>query len=215
MKRLHTAVVLGLVMAICFGSQGEFAGRLHTLQHSVLRLHILADSDTQEDQDLKYKVRDALLEASGELFDGCTTLPEMQERALEQLDTIEALAQEVLRENGCTDNVTAEVTEMEFPVKQYEKLTMPAGTYSALRILIGEAQGQNWWCVMYPPLCLPAGTETPEGWFDAETADMLENPQQYEIKFKCVEWIQQIREKCGDKKSSPIGVETRSPQSGT
>lgn len=196
MKRLHTAVILGLILAICFGSQGEFAQRLHNLEHSVLRLHILADSDSEEDQALKYKVRDALLEASGELFGGCTTLPEMQERAREQLHTIELLAQKVLLENGCTDSVTAEVTEMDFPVKQYEKLTMPAGNYCALRILIGEAEGQNWWCVMYPPLCLPAGTETPEGWFDAETADMLENPEQYEVKFKCVEWFRQLRQKC-------------------
>ena len=82
---------------------------------------------------------------------------------------------------------------MEFDTREYEEITMPAGCYDALRILIGEGQGHNWWCVMYPPLCLPVAE--PEIYFDTDTVEILENPQNYEIKFKCVELWNEFRKK--------------------
>lgn len=197
MNKCKTAVILGLIAAIFCGSTVDFSSKLQNLQHSVLRLHILANSDSQEDQDLKCKVRDELLSQSDQLFSGCKTLKEMQDRAEEEKETIRLIAQNVLEKNGCTDKVSVQLVQMDFDEKQYEEITMPAGAYSALRILIGKAEGHNWWCVMYPPLCLSAGTETAEGWFDAETADILENPEEYEVKFKCVEWLEALREKTG------------------
>lgn len=185
MKKLETAVVLGLILAIAWGNFGEFRQKLNDLQSGVLRLHILANSDSEEDQDLKLLVRDELLNHSEELFAGCDTLDEMKQRAIEEKETIRLLAQNVLEQHGCTDKVTVQLVQMQFDKREYEEITMPAGAYDALRILIGEGEGHNWWCVMYPPLCLPAASD--EGWFDPETEAILEEPEQFEVKFKCVE----------------------------
>lgn len=194
MNNIHTAAALGLIFAIALGSIGELAGRVEGLQENVLRLHILAASDSEEDQALKLQVRDALLAQSEALFGDCKSLAEMKARAIGEEDRIRALAEETLRENGCTDPVTVEVAETAFPVREYEDFTMPAGTYTALRILIGEGAGQNWWCVMYPPLCLPAASEA-SAYFDGETVELLEAPETYEVKLKCVEVFQAWRDK--------------------
>ena len=191
MRRIRAAVAVGILLTMFCGSVSGVADRLKALRHQVLRLHILANSDSPEDQALKLKVRDRLLEHAQELFAGCDTAEEMQVRAWEQRDTIQALAQDVLDENGCSDTVTVRLTEMAFDARTYEDITMPAGEYAALRILIGNAQGHNWWCVMYPPLCLPA--VSPDDCFDSETLDMLEQPRQYEVRFKCAEIWDSIR----------------------
>lgn len=185
MKRLKLAAVIGILLAIVCGNYADFASCLNGLHENVLRLHILANSDSQEDQDLKLLVRDALLSHSEQLFAGCDTLEEMKARAWEERETIRLIAQSVLEENGCGDKVTVQLAQMDFDTREYEEITMPGGEYEALRILIGEGEGHNWWCVMYPPLCLPAVSA--EGYFDGETSDILEHPQQYEVKFKCVE----------------------------
>lgn len=185
MKRLKLAAVIGILLAIVCGNYAEFSTRLQGLHENVLRLHILANSDSQEDQDLKLLVRDALLSHSEQLFAGCDTLEEMKQRAWEERETIRLIAQSVLEDNGCKDTVTVQLAQMEFDTREYEEITMPGGEYEALRILIGSGEGHNWWCVMYPPLCLPAVSA--EGFFDEPTADLLEHPEQYEVKLKCVE----------------------------
>ena len=193
MKNLQTAMCLGLILAIFIGSFSGFAQKLENLQHDVLRLHILANSDSDYDQALKLKVRDRLLEESENLFQGCETLEDMKKRAAEQTDTIRMIAKSVLEENGCQEDVSVQLVQMKFDTRQYDELTMPAGCYEALRILIGKAEGHNWWCVMYPPLCLPVAE--PEIYFDTDTAEILENPQKYEVKLKCVEIWDDLKNK--------------------
>ncbi len=199
MRKLELAIVMGIIGAIFCSSFADFAKRVDTLQKDVLRLHILADSDSAEDQELKLMVRDALLAHSEELFAGCDTPEEIRARAVEQQETIRLLAQSVVEENGCEDEVTVQLVQMEFDARQYEEITMPAGTYDALRILIGEAEGKNWWCVMYPPLCIPAAAEvtadaeTAELYFDEETAEILEDAPKYEVKFKCLELADRLQ----------------------
>ena len=193
MKRLRTAAALGILLAILLGNYADFAHRLEKLRSDVLRLHILANSDSIEDQEVKLLVRDALLEQSEKLFAGCETLDEMKARAWEERETIRLIAQNVLEEYGSTDKVTVQLAQMEFDTRVYDEITMPGGEYSALRILIGEGEGHNWWCVMYPPLCLPAVSA--DAFFDPETEDFLENPQEYEVKFKCAELWEKWHEK--------------------
>ncbi len=185
MKRLKAAAAIGLLLAIFCGNYADFANRLHALHDNVLRLHILANSDSDEDQQLKLLVRDALLSHSEELFAGCETLEEMQARAWEERETIRLIAQNTLEQNGCDDQVTVQLARMEFDTRRYDEITMPGGEYEALRILIGEGEGHNWWCVMYPPLCLPAVSA--DACFDEETADFLTDPGQYEVRFRCAE----------------------------
>jgi len=202
MKKPSMAVMAaGLVLAVLISNIGSFIGdgmKLDELRGSVLRLHILANSDSEQDQRLKFMVRDELLRSN--IFSEASDLAEAEAAAAEKLDVIEDIAERVLRSQGCQDGVTAELEDTLFDERTYGEITMPPGRYRALRIKIGKAEGHNWWCVMYPPLCLPAAcedtgeaeevkdsTETDknaeEKHFDKKELDILKHPKKYKIRF--------------------------------
>lgn len=189
----------GLALAVLILNIGSFMrdGRdLDRLRGKVLRLHILANSDSEEDQRLKLTVRDELLKSG--ILDGAEDLGEAEAIAQEKLPEIVELAEETLRENGCDSNVTAELADVEFDKRVYGDITMPAGTYRALRIKIGAAQGHNWWCVMYPPLCIPAASEveddkeTEKDFFSEKECYIMYKPQKYEVRFALWDKIKEI-----------------------
>lgn len=197
MKKLEFALLLGMAAAVCFSSLQKTADARQGLEDNVLRLHILANSDSIDDQALKLKVRDRLLEYAEKLFGNPgDTLEQIEQAVTEHLKEIEDVAEEVVEEEGYDYDVTAELTEMPFDARTYGELTMPAGEYEALRITIGEAKGQNWWCVMYPALCIPNAmevddnAEAAEESFDTAQQDLLEHPERYCVKLKCVEWFE-------------------------
>ncbi len=187
----------GMALAIAFSNIGSFIDdgkELDSLRENVLRLHILANSDSDNDQRLKLCVRDALLEHSEEIFGGAESFEEARRIAEDKLELAEEIAVKALAENDCNDSVTAEVTEMYFDERTYDDITMPAGEYSALRIKIGEAEGHNWWCVMYPALCIPAaGNETAQECFTDQQQDIIYHPAKYRVRFavwdKIKEWM--------------------------
>lgn len=195
MNKISGAVMAaGLVLTIMISNIGSFISdgkKLDELRNSVLRLHILANSDSESDQQLKLMVRDALLERSDDIFGDADTLESAEENVREKLSLIVEIAEETLAEHGCTDKVNAELADMYFDQRSYGDITMPAGEYTALRVTIGSAQGHNWWCVMYPPLCIPAACEeeisddknTESEFFDGEEQDILYNPEKYEVRF--------------------------------
>ncbi len=155
-SRFSVAIVILLVilMALSFlPVHGE-----QEVYDTVVRLHVLANSDSEEDQALKLKVRDAVLETAAPLVKGCTT----QAGAIEILNThlaeLEAAARGVLEAEGRTDAVTVLLGEEDYPTRTYESCAFPAGRYVSLRVCIGAAEGQNWWCCLFPPLCLSAAT---------------------------------------------------------
>ena len=173
----------------------------------MLRLHILANSDSEKDQQLKLMVRDELLERG--LFNGAADLDEAERIAKARMSEIVRTAESVLRRNGCMDRVSAELADADFDERVYGDITMPAGRYRALRIMIGDARGHNWWCVMYPPLCLPAACEetedadsedetvtddkaTEEENFDEKELDILKKPKKYKLKFALWDKIKSI-----------------------
>lgn len=195
MRKLSCAIIgAGLVLSIAISNFCSFVNdgkKLDSLRDSVLRLHILANSDSSCDQQLKLCIRDALLERSDEIFGDADSFEEAQENAAGHLKLIEQIATETLKERGCNDPVSAEITRMYFDERVYGDITMPAGEYTALRVEIGEAQGHNWWCVMYPPLCIPAACEetveddkkTEDVFFDEEQQDIIYNPRKYRVRF--------------------------------
>lgn len=205
MRKISGAVMAaGLVLTIVVSNAGSFISdgkKLDELRDNVLRLHILANSDSIYDQNLKLKVRDALLEQSDEIFGDAESIEQAEFCAESRIELIEQIAAETLAEENCTAPVSAEITDMYFEERVYGDITMPAGEYTALRVEIGEAEGQNWWCVMYPPLCIPAACsddvdddeETEEQFFDDEERDIMCNPQKYKIRFaiwdKLKSWI--------------------------
>ena len=125
----------------------------NNLADSVFRLHVIANSDSKEDQDLKYKVRDSILEYINELAVDCSSKDEVIALATEKQEALHDIAKKVIEENGYDYDVNISIGNFEFPTKTYGDISFPAGNYDALRVEIGEAGGQNWWCVMFPPLC--------------------------------------------------------------
>lgn len=183
-------LICGLLLTIIMSNVGTFVSdgmALEELRGSVLRLHILAESDSEYDQNLKLKVRDALLESG--ILDGSENLEQAEKTARERLPEIIEISEKTLRENGCNLPVSAEITDMDFDERVYGKITMPAGNYKALRVKIGSASGHNWWCVMYPPLCLPAACEVEENpetvavFFSEKELDIMNKPEKYKVRF--------------------------------
>ena len=201
MRKKHELIfAAGLILAILISNTVGIirdGRRLDRLRGSVLRLHILAESDSDRDQQLKLYVRDALLESG--ILDGADSLAEAESIAAERLPDIERIAETVLRANGCDLPVEAELADTEFEVRTYGDITMPAGTYRALRVKIGSAQGHNWWCVMYPSLCVPAACEVTDDKqeelekFDDEELDILYEPEKYEVRFAIWDKIKELR----------------------
>ena len=122
------------------------------ISNSVFRLHVIANSDSKEDQELKYKVRDKVLEYMN-LISNCTSKEDVINLAKTHQEEFKNIAQNVIKENGYNYNVNIYIGKYDFPTKTYGDISFPAGNYDCLRIEIGESQGQNWWCVMFPPLC--------------------------------------------------------------
>lgn len=123
------------------------------LCESVFRLHIIANSDSKEDQDLKYKVRDNVINYMNSLCSNTNSKEEVISIANEHLEDFKQIALDTIKENGFDYNVSVEINNVFFPTKAYGDISLPEGYYDALRIKIGNASGQNWWCVMFPPLC--------------------------------------------------------------
>lgn len=194
MKRTEFAILVGLILSVIISSFSAFARGCEDVRGEVLRLHILANSDSEEDQSLKLTVRDAILEHSGELFDSSLTLSGAIEAAEEALPEIERIAREQIEAQGYSYDVKASICETYFETRKYEKYTMPAGTYSALQVKIGKAEGKNWWCVLFPALCIPAAQDSAqaEDVFSESELDTVTSPK-YEAKFAIVEFFENLK----------------------
>lgn len=191
MKRwryLWKAVVCATVMAGLLSMTG-FYGACEDIRQEVFRLHILANSDSDADQQLKLRVRDALLVYTETLFRDCHNKQESMQVAQAHLEDIRAYAQTVVREAGYAYPVQVSVTNMPFNTRVYDGVTLPAGKYDALRVVIGSGQGHNWWCVLYPALCLPSvQREALSGVVSDGEEALMTNSDTYEVKFILVEW---------------------------
>lgn len=148
-------LIATLVTALAVWKAGsvEAARTQEHLAREVLRFHVLANSDSREDQALKFKVRDRILLWMKDTMPQGMDVQETTQWIRRRTDTLEEIAREVLQENASDQTVSAAVTTCYFPEKTYGDLTFPAGNYEALRVELGEAKGHNWWCVLYPELC--------------------------------------------------------------
>ena len=195
-RKLEIALVIGLIVSIVFCSVGSFASTCEGIRENVLRLHILANSDSKEDQALKLKVRDRILQETGDLF-YAETKQGAEQKVSAQLDRVQHIAEDEIKRQGYEYPVQVELTNMFFDTRQYGEITMPAGRYDAMRVTIGTAQGKNWWCVLYPPLCLAAAEpeqELSQALTD-EQVDLVEKNPKYEVRFAIVELWETLKEK--------------------
>ncbi|WP_077369434.1 stage II sporulation protein R [Anaerosalibacter sp. Marseille-P3206] len=123
------------------------------INDKLIRFHVIANSDSPEDQNLKLKIRDKILEEMGDKFAQSTSIENSRQIIEHNIDKIENLAKDEINKNGKNYDVVATLCQDKFPTKSYGDLTLPAGEYEALKVIIGEGKGKNWWCVMFPPLC--------------------------------------------------------------
>ena len=165
---------------------------------SVIRLHVLANSDSEADQTLKLLVRDAVLGEAQMLLEGTKTREEAEAVLAQNLGGIEHAATACLRQNGSEDRVSVTLGEEKYPTRVYENLAFPSGEYLSLRVCIGQARGQNWWCVLFPPLCLSAATtkaEAEEVFLSAGLSEQQyriitdSESTKYKLRFKILEFF--------------------------
>lgn len=187
------SAVIAFVLTVIY-SVIPFQAVCAEIPNDVFRFHILANSDSEEDQTLKLKVRDKVLEKTKILFDTANSKSDAEEFVKANLETIEKIAQNEVYKNGYNYPVKAEVVNMHFDTRYYESYTLPSGMYDALRITIGNAKGHNWWCVMYPSICISTVDEGKDRAKDALSDDeySVVTDEKVEYKFFIVELFQKI-----------------------
>lgn len=208
---LTVSMLLGAALAVLLGSFSAFAADCEELPNRLFRLHILASSDSEEDQELKYALRDYLMNDMEQAFSDCQTAEDAKQRAKEKLPEIAKKARQFVSDSGYDYKITASVENIFFTTRRYGNTVVPAGNYDALRILIGEGKGQNWWCVMFPPLCLGAVEEylTPDqdliifnntftppanspNTLSKEASKKTEQQPKVEVRFALFEWLRRL-----------------------
>lgn len=201
-------VILGL-MATCIYKQVSNVDTFsESYKEKLIRFHVLANSDSEEDQQLKLKVRDAVIDYLQPKLKDSKSIKESERIIIEEENNLINLCNKVIQENGYDYGVDVVLGYSKFPTKQYSSVVLPAGEYKSLRILIGEGQGKNWWCVMFPPLCfVDEQNNVIDKETDAKLREVLTDEEyqlivekdntkvdNLEIKFKIVEIIQKIKE---------------------
>ena len=202
-KYFLLSIVIILFLAI---SAFSYVNAISTnLADSVFRLHVIANSDSQEDQNLKYKVRDSLIEYMNTLVNSSYSKDDVIKIAKEHLNEFKNIAQNVIKENEFDYPVNVEIGNFSFPSKTYGDISFPSGFYDALKVEIGESKGQNWWCVMFPPLCF---VDVTSGVVPEESKENLEDnlgTEEYDIisesndntyvniKFKIIEFFENMK----------------------
>ena len=197
-RKIHftTGIIAGMIFLTLFNFSA-YANNCEKIRNNTLRLHIIAESDNEADQKIKLQIRDAVLESSPDIFDGSITIENAKEKILPEIDNIRKTADRILEENGFDYKSEVILTDEYFDTRVYKNnITLPAGKYLALKIILGEGKGKNWWCVMFPALCLPIA-ENNENYiatfYSDEEKDIITNTSRYEIRFKISESIEKIK----------------------
>ena len=193
--KLKTFILLTflLFLYVFISAQNYVTAVSGNLSEAVFRLHVIANSDTEEDQSLKLKVRDSLLNYMNDICSNCSTKEEAISIATEHKDDFQKIAEQTIIENGYNYSIKININNFYFPTKNYGDISLPAGLYDALRVEIGEAKGQNWWCVMFPSLCFidissgivdDEAKENLEENLEEESYAIISDTQKSNIKFK-------------------------------
>jgi len=165
-----------------------------SISQKVFRLHILANSDSDEDQQLKLRVRDKILQESEEMFSSCNSVDEAINISRESIDKLKNISRQVIAYYNYDYDVRAYVTKEYFETREYDNFTLPAGIYDCLKIEIGQGKGHNWWCVMYPSVCISGCTDDFDSTLTEDEKQLIESDN-YVIKFKVVEIYEKIKSK--------------------
>ncbi len=195
---LEASLAVGLACALVWGAASLQSQQ--ALAERVVRLHVLANSDSEKDQTLKLQVRDAVLARAETILTRAQDRAEAETALRAALPELTALAEEEIARRGYTYPVRAELTDTAFPTRVYDGFALPAGRYLALRLLIGAGAGRNWWCVVFPPLCAAAAEDVPTaamaaGLTKEDVRLITEDGAGYTLKFKSLELLEKLRER--------------------
>ena len=196
LKAIDISVFITLI--ICIIATVSFENDCKGIREEVLRLHVIANSDEDYDQELKLKVRDAVLKSGEAVFSGSEDILSVESEIADKKDVILYSAVETIRSLGYDYDVKIELARSYFPTRTYDNLTLPAGYYKAVRVIIGEGKGKNWWCIMFPPLCLPSATKKDEiisDFLSDEEMDIVTSDPDYEVRFWIVEKYYELKNK--------------------
>lgn len=186
-------------LLICFVLNiSSFSEECRNIRSKMLRMHVIANSDSDIDQELKLKVRDAVLAEGKEIFDGSVTADDAKSKILPETERLRKAALSVIENEGFSYDVKITVGNEYFNTRTYDNsITLPAGYYTAVKVIIGEGKGHNWWCVMFPPMCLPAASKECEisDVLQKDEVKIVEGGSKYKFKFKIVEIYEKISEK--------------------
>ncbi len=199
-KKWELALLLGLCAAMLWGAWSM--QRQDALAQKMIRLHVIANSDSDADQALKLEVRDKVLDFTTTVLQRSADMEDAQVRLRAELTRIETIARREIAAQGYDYPVTAQLASAEFPLKEYDGFSLPAGEYMALRLVIGEGEGRNWWCVVYPPLCTAAAADMPQtaiqaGLTDDDVSLIIGEDTGYVLRFRSVELWEQLRQWLG------------------
>ena len=203
---LSLIVVISTMTVSISGEVNKISTASEDYKNKLIRFHVIANSDSEEDQNLKLKVRDAVIDYLQPKLANSNSIEESEKIIISEYEELENISKNIILENGYEYGVNVGIDYSEFPTKQYSNVVLPSGEYKALRIIIGEGSGKNWWCVMFPPLCF---VDEQKGLIDKETDAKLREvltEEEYElitqsnkkqvnkvqVKFKIVEILQNI-----------------------
>lgn len=196
MKKRTYCIVIPLFLALLLTVGACLQNDQHRLAEKLIRLHVVANSDSQCDQFLKFAVRDAVLQKTSTILDGAD---DPDAALCGNLDILQNAAESTLRERDCPLPVSVSLGNERFPTRDYDTFRLPGGVYRTLRVTIGEGAGHNWWCVVYPSLCLTATMDEMElaaetaGFTGSELRLITGNGGGYVLKFKTMEWLESLK----------------------
>ena len=202
----YLLLITVLILFLVLSAYSYVSAVSNNLSDSVFRLHVIANSDSKEDQELKYMVRDGLIEYMNSLVNenNLKSKEDVINLAKENIDNFKNIAKQIIEENGFNYDVNIEIGNFSFPTKTYGDISFPAGFYDALKVEIGNSEGQNWWCVMFPPLCFVDVTsgivpddskENLEENLGEEEYNLINNDEEnavIDFKFKIVEFFENL-----------------------
>ena len=194
LKAIDISVFVTLI--ICIIATITFENDCKGIREDVLRLHVIANSDKEYDQELKLKVRDAVLKSGKTIFSGSEDIISAENRIAVSKNILLNSARETIQSLGYNYDVKIELARSYFPTRTYDDITLPAGYYKAVRIIIGEGKGKNWWCIMFPPLCLPAATNKKDiidGFLTEKEMKIVTSSPEYEVRFWLVEKYYELK----------------------
>lgn len=193
MRKCAKFIFLSLLIAVAVWFGGVLADR-NDLRENLIRLHVVAESDSQEDQTVKLQVRDAITQKLSAVMDSLPDAQSAKTYLQSHLADLEQVANEVLEQAGVAQRAVVTLAQESFPTREYDTFTLPAGVYESLRVTIGSGQGHNWWCVIFPTFCVSATTEemadtAVSAGFSGELAGALTGEKPYQVRFFLLDCI--------------------------